>query len=265
MEKPAPQPDHMPFVRLSNDETARYQRHIMLSQVGHDGQLKLKAARVLIVGVGGLGSPVAMYLAAAGIGHIGLVDPDAVEISDLQRQIIHSDRSLGKPKPESAAQRLADLNPFTRVSTYNVALDKKNAPDIIGPYDIVVDATDNFPSRYVLNEASHALGKPYVYGSIFRFEGQVSVFGMPGGPCYRCFLPNLPPPGSVPNAAEVGVLGVLPGTIGTIQATEVIKLVLNIGEPLVGRLLLYDALDMQFDTITLTKRLDCPVCGHPSP
>lgn len=250
---------------LSPAELTRYARHLILPQVGSEGQLKLKAARVLVVGTGGLGSPISMYLAAAGVGHIGLVDFDVVDATNLQRQIVHSERTVGIPKVESAAQRLRDLNSHVAIQTYRVPLTSHNALDILAAYDVILDGTDNFPTRYLLNDACVILGKPLVYGSIFRFEGQASVFGAKGGPCYRCLLPQPPPPHLVPSCAEAGVLGILPGTIGTIQATEAIKLILGIGEPLIGRLLIYDALDMSFDFITLPKRAACPVCGeHPT-
>ncbi len=226
-----------------------------------DGQRRLNEASALVVGTGGLGSPIALYLAAAGIGRIGLVDYDVVDATNLQRQIVHSDTTVGVPKVVSAAERLRGLNPHIAIETYETPLTSRNALDILGGYDIILDGTDNFPTRYLLNDAAVLLGKPLVYGSVYRFEGQVSVFGASGGPCYRCMLPEPPPPHLVPSCAEAGVLGVLPGTIGTLQATEAIKLILGIGEPLVGRLLLYDALDMTFDTITIPKRSACPVCG----
>lgn len=246
---------------LTPAELARYGRHLTLPQVGIEGQQRLKAASVIVVGTGGLGSPIAMYLAAAGIGRIGLVDFDVVDASNLQRQIIHSDRAVGTPKVESAAARLRDLNPAIAIDSYPVPLTRHNALDILAGYDLILDGTDNFPTRYLLNDAAVMLGKMVVYGSIYRFEGQVSVFGAPDGPCYRCLLPEPPPPHLVPSCAEAGVLGVLPGTIGTLQATEAIKVILGIGEPLIGRLLLYDALDMSFETIKLSRRPNCPVCG----
>lgn len=250
---------------LPQAELARYARHLSLPQVGLEGQRKLKASSVLVVGTGGLGSPVSMYLAAAGVGRIGLVDFDVVDASNLQRQIVHGQSTLGVPKVDSAAARLRDMNPYVTVEPYRVLLTSQNALEILAGYDVIVDGTDNFPARYLLNDAAVLLGKPLVYGSIFRFEGQVSVFGLDDGPCYRCLLPDPPPPHLVPSCAEAGVLGVLPGTIGTIQATEAIKLLLGIGQPLVGRLLLYDALDMTFETIRLPKRSECPVCGdHPT-
>jgi adenylyltransferase/sulfurtransferase len=246
---------------LSPAEVVRYSRHLILPQVGNEGQRKLKAASVAVVGTGGLGSPVSMYLAAAGVGRIGLIDFDVVDASNLQRQIVHSNDTIGVSKVESAAQRLTGLNPYITVETHATPLTRHNALDILSRYDIIVDGTDNFPSRYLLNDAAVLLGKPNVYGSIFRFEGQASVFGTKEGPCYRCLVPQPPPPNLVPSCAEAGVLGVLPGVIGTIQANETLKLILGIGEPLIGRLLLYDALDMTFDTIKLPKRPNCPVCG----
>jgi sulfur-carrier protein adenylyltransferase/sulfurtransferase len=254
-------PAHPPDATLSPAELARYNRHIVLPQVGDEGQRRLKAASVIVVGTGGLGSPLALYLAAAGIGRIGLVDDDRVDDSNLQRQVVHSQPARGMPKVESAAARLRALNPFVTIDTYQARLTSDNALDILQPYDIILDGTDNFPARYLLSDAAVLLDKPLVYGSVFRFEGQVSVFGLPDGPCYRCLLPEPPPPYSVPSCAEAGVLGVLPGTIGTIQATEALKLILGIGAPLAGRLLLYDALDMSFDLITLPKRPDCPACS----
>ncbi|MBI5957287.1 MAG: molybdopterin-synthase adenylyltransferase MoeB, partial [Chloroflexi bacterium] len=250
---------------FSPEELTRYSRHIMLPQVGQQGQVRLKQASVIIVGTGGLGSPVSMYLAAAGIGRLGLVDFDTVDVSNLQRQIVHSESTLGMRKVDSAEMRLRGINPHITLETHHVPLNRTNALDILRSYDLIVDGTDNFPSRYLLNDAAVMLGKPLVYGSIYRFEGQVSVFGLKDGPCYRCLLPVPPPPHLVPSCAEAGVFGILPGTIGTIQATEVIKLLLGIGEPLVGRLLLYDALDLSFEMIKLPKRANCPVCGpHPT-
>lgn len=250
---------------LTPDEQRRYARHLTLPHVGPEGQRKLKQARVLIAGAGGLGSASALYLAAAGVGRLGLVDFDVVDASNLQRQVIHGESTLGLPKVESAARRLRDLNPHIAVETYHDKLTSHNALDVLSRYDVVVDGTDNFAARYLLNDACMLTGKPLIYGAVYRFEGQVSVFGLPGGPCYRCLLPEPPPPGSVPSCAEAGVLGVLPGTIGTLQATEALKLVLGAGEPLAGRLLLYDALAMTFDTIRLPKRADCPACGaHPT-
>ena len=246
---------------FSEIERARYARHLRLPQLGGAGQQRLKDSRVVIVGTGGLGSPVAMYLAAAGVGTLGLVDYDAVDLSNLQRQIIHGEATLGSRKVDSAVRRLADINPNVRLQTYDTPLTSDNAFGILGRYDLIIDGTDNFATRYLLNDAAVMLGKPLVYGSVFQFEGQVSVFGMPDGPCYRCMMPIPPSPDQVPNCADAGVLGVLPGTIGTIQATEAIKLIAGIGEPLAGRLLLYDALDMSFDMIRVPKRTDCPVCG----
>ncbi|MCY4599935.1 MAG: molybdopterin-synthase adenylyltransferase MoeB [Acidobacteria bacterium] len=233
-----------------------------MPEVGMDGQLKLKAASVLCVGAGGLGSPVAMYLAAAGVGRIGIVDFDVVDYSNLQRQIIHGTPDVGRPKLESARDSLAAINPEVRIETHNLALSSGNALDLFREYDIIVDGTDNFPTRYLVNDACVLLGKPNCYGSIFRFEGQASVFGAPGGPCYRCLYPEPPPPGLVPSCAEGGVLGILPGVVGTIQATEAVKLIMGAGEPLIGRFLIYDALRMRFRELKLRKDPDCPVCGE---
>jgi sulfur-carrier protein adenylyltransferase/sulfurtransferase len=250
---------------LDNQEIRRYSRHLLLPEVGLEGQKRLKAASVLLIGAGGLGSPAALYLAAAGIGRIGLVDYDVVEYSNLQRQIIHGTGDVGRPKLHSARDRILEINPNVDVVLYEQALDSGNALDIIEGYDVIIDGTDNFPTRYLVNDACVLLGKPNVYGSIFRFEGQASVFDAKEGPCYRCLFPEPPPPGMVPSCAEGGVLGVLPGIIGTIQATEAIKLILETGDPLVGRLLLYDALEMSFDEVHLQKNPDCPVCGeHPT-
>jgi molybdopterin/thiamine biosynthesis adenylyltransferase/rhodanese-related sulfurtransferase len=246
---------------LTTDEIERYARHLILPDVGVEGQQRLKAARVLIIGAGGLGSPVALYLAAAGVGTLGVVDFDVVDISNLQRQILHGTKDVGRSKLESARARLHDVNPHVRVETYETRLTSANALDILGDYDIVVDGTDNFATRYLTNDACVLLGKPNVYGSIFRFEGQASVFGLLDGPCYRCLFPEPPPPGSVPSCAEGGVFGVLPGIVGTIQATETIKLILGIGETLAGRLLLIDAQSMQFRAMTLRKDPACPACG----
>jgi len=247
---------------ISQAELLRYGRHLILPEVGLQGQRKLKAAAVLIVGAGGLGSPLALYLAAAGVGRIGIVDFDRVEESNLQRQILHGTSSVGRPKLESAKARLLDLNPGVRVDTYETRLTSENALDILSPYDIVVDGTDNFPTRYLVNDACVLLGKPNVYGSIFRFEGQASVFDAARGPCYRCLYPEPPPPGLVPSCAEGGVLGVLPGVIGVIQGIETIKLILGGGEPLIGRLLLFDALAMTFRELALRKDPACPLCGE---
>jgi molybdopterin/thiamine biosynthesis adenylyltransferase/rhodanese-related sulfurtransferase len=249
-------------IELSNEEIRRYSRHLIMPEVGMAGQKKLKAASVLLIGAGGLGSPLAMYLAAAGLGRIGLVDYDVVSYSNLQRQIIHGSSDVGRSKLESAADRVRDINPFVQVDLYDVPLTSENALEIFEPYDIIIDGTDNFPTRYLTNDACVLLGKPNVYGSIFRFEGQASVFYAEEGPCYRCLFPEPPPPGLVPSCAEGGVLGVLPGTVGAIQATEAIKLILGQGESLIGRLLLYDALNMSFDQVRLRKNPDCPVCGE---
>ncbi len=251
--------------QLSHEEIRRYSRHLIMPEVGMAGQRKLKEASVLCVGAGGLGSPLLLYLAAAGVGHIGLVDFDVVDESNLQRQIIHGTSALGQSKMESAKRRLLDLNPFIEITGYEEPLTSANALDIIPHYDIVADGTDNFQTRYLTNDACVMLGKPNVYGSIFRFEVQASVFYAKEGPCYRCLFPEPPPPGLVPSCAEGGVLGVLPGVIGTIQATEVVKLIIGQGEPLIGRLLLYDALEMSFTTLKLRKNPDCVVCSdHPT-
>ena len=249
---------------LSNEEIARYSRHIIMPEVGIEGQRKLKAASVLLIGTGGLGSPTSLYLAAAGIGRMGLVDYDVVDESNLQRQVIHGTSTVGVRKVDSAEKRLRDLNPDIQVDKYNVPLTSDNALELFEPYDIIIDGTDNFPTRYLVNDACVKLGKPNVYGSIFRFEGQLSVFYAEEGPCYRCMFPEPPPPGLVPSCAEGGVLGILPGTIGTMQATEAIKLILGIGNPMIGRMLLYDALNMEFNTIRIRKHPDCPVCGVPA-
>jgi adenylyltransferase/sulfurtransferase len=252
-------------VELTRDEVLRYSRHLTLDEVGIEGQQRLKAARVLCIGAGGLGSPAAMYLAAAGVGTIGLVDDDAVDVSNLQRQIIHGTTDVGRSKLDSASDRLREINPHTRIEAHGVRFGEQNALDLVSAYDVVVDGTDNFPTRYLVNDACVLAGRPNAYGSISRFEGQASVFAAPQGPCYRCLHPEPPPPGLIPSCAEGGVLGVLPGIIGTIQATEAVKLILGIGEPLVGRFLLYDALRMQFRVIRLPKDPDCPVCGtHPT-
>ena len=250
---------------LSHDEVQRYSRHLILPDVGMVGLEKLKQASALIVGAGGLGSPVAMYLAAAGIGRLGLVDYDVVDVTNLQRQIIHGTKDIGRPKLESAKERILDINPHVQVDLYEVPFTSANALEIARPYDILIDGTDNFPTRYLVNDVCVLLGKPNAYGSIFRFEGQVSVFAHQDGPCYRCLYPEPPPPGLVPSCAEGGVLGVLPGTVGTLQATEAIKVLLGIGEPLVGRLLIFDALAMDFTTLKVRKNPNCPVCGnHPT-
>jgi sulfur-carrier protein adenylyltransferase/sulfurtransferase len=249
-------------VDLSNEEIARYSRHLIMPEVALDGQKTLKQARVLTIGAGGLGSPLAMYLAAAGIGTIGIVDFDVVDESNLQRQIIHGTSDLGRPKLESAREKIEDINPNVSVETFGEPLSSENALEIFEDFDVIVDGTDNFPTRYLVNDASVLTGKPNVYGSIFRFEGQASVFYAEEGPCYRCLYPEPPPPGLVPSCAEGGVLGILPGAIGTIQATETVKLILGIGEPLIGRLLLYDALGMRFREMKLRKDPNCPVCGE---
>jgi len=246
---------------LTNDEIKRYSRHLIMPEVGVDGQRKLKAARVLCIGAGGLGSPVTLYLAAAGVGRIGIVDFDTVDFSNLQRQVLHGTPDVGRPKLQSARDRLTAINPEVQIDTFETSLTSKNALDLFRDYDVIVDGTDNFPTRYLVNDACVLLGKPNAYGSIFRFEGQASVFGFPGGPCYRCLYPEPPPPGLVPSCAEGGVLGVLPGVIGTIQATEAIKLILGAGQPLVGRLLLYDAFNMRFRELKLRRDPACPVCG----
>ncbi len=246
---------------LSHDEILRYSRHLLIPEVGLEGQRKLKAASILVIGTGGLGSPVALYLAAAGVGRIGLVDYDVVDYSNLQRQVIHGMSTLDDLKVESARNRMLDLNPDIQVETYNEPFTSENAMRIAADYDVIIDGTDNFPTRYLTNDVCVLLGKPNVYGSIFRFDGQVSVFDARRGPCYRCLFPEPPPPGLVPSCAEGGVLGVLPGTIGTIQATEAIKLVLDIGEPLIGKLMLFNALDMSFDFVKLRKHPQCKVCG----
>jgi len=250
---------------LDADEIKRYSRHLIMPEMGMDGQRRLKAGSVLCVGAGGLGSPAAMYLAAAGVGTIGIVDYDVVDFSNLQRQIIHGTPDVGRSKLASAKDRLTAINPHVNIQTYETALSSENALKLFEPYDVILDGTDNFPTRYLTNDACVLLGKPNAYGSIFRFEGQASVFGAKDGPCYRCLYPEPPPPGLVPSCAEGGVLGVLPGIIGVIQATESIKLLTGIGEPLVGRFLIYDALKMRFRELKLRKDPECPVCGaHPT-
>jgi adenylyltransferase/sulfurtransferase len=246
---------------LSHEEILRYSRHLLIPNLGLEGQRKLKSASVLVIGTGGLGSPVALYLAAAGVGRIGLVDYDVVDFSNLQRQVIHGTATLGRLKVESARRRLLDLNPAIAVTTYNEPFSAANARRIAADYQVIVDGSDNFPTRYLSNDLCVLTGKPNVYGSVYRFEGQVSVFDARRGPCYRCLFPEPPPPGLVPTCAEGGVLGVLPGTIGTLQATEALKLILGIGEPLIGRLLLYSALEGSFETIKLRKNPQCKVCG----
>jgi len=247
---------------LTTDDLSRYSRHLILPEVGMEGQQKLKAARVLCVGTGGLGSPLAFYLTAAGVGTLGLVDFDVVDASNLQRQIIHSTKDIGRKKLDSAEEKLKALNPAINIVKHETMLTSANAMEILKDYDIVADGTDNFPTRYLVNDACVLLGKPNVYGSIFRFEGQASVFATEQGPCYRCLYPEPPPPGLVPSCAEGGVLGILPGLVGVIQATEVIKLILGKGESLIGRLLLVDALSMRFRELKLRKNPECPVCGQ---
>ena len=246
---------------LSKEEVLRYSRHLIMPEVGMEGQLKLKAAKVLMVGAGGLGAPLGMYLAAAGVGRIGVVDFDVVDHTNLQRQIIHGTKDVGRKKLDSAADTMLDINPYVQVDKYEVALNSDNALELFKEYDLVIDGTDNFPTRYLVNDACVLLKKPNVYGSIFRFEGQATVFAYPGGPCYRCLYPEPPPPGLVPSCAEGGVLGILPGMIGIVQATEAVKLILGSGEPLVGRLLLYDALAMRFRELKLRRNPECPACG----
>ncbi|MGQ0670931.1 MAG: molybdopterin-synthase adenylyltransferase MoeB [Actinomycetota bacterium] len=247
---------------FTEDQVTRYARHIILPQIGGAGQAKLLDARVLAIGAGGLGSPVSMYLAAAGIGTLGILDFDRVDLTNLQRQILHSTADVGRPKVESAVDRLRAINPTIEVISHDTILSSANAFEILEPYDIIVDGTDNFPVRYLVNDATQMLGKPLVYGSIYQFDGQATVF-MPGqeAPCYRCLFPQPPPPGTVPSCAEGGVFGVLPGIVGCIQATEAIKLITGIGEPLVGRLLIFDALAMEFTTVNVRWDADCPVCG----
>ncbi len=254
-------------VRLTNEQILRYSRHLILPEVGMVGQKKLRAASVLVIGAGGLGCPISLYLTAAGIGRLGLVDFDVVDRTNLQRQILYGESVIGVPKVEAAAERLKDLNPDVEIETYSVKLTSENALQIMSDYDIIVDGTDNFPTRYLTNDAAVILGKPYIYGSIFRFEGQVSVFlsrpfnGFERGPCYRCLFPAPPPPGAVPSCAEGGVLGVLPGIIGAIQTAEAIKLILGIGEPLIGKMMLIDTLRMEFRTVKIRRNPNCPVCG----
>jgi len=249
---------HIP---LSKDEILRYSRHLIMPEVGMEGQLKLKKAKVMCIGTGGLGAPLSLYLAAAGVGRIGLIDFDSVDVTNLQRQVLFGTGDVGRPKIEAAYSRLHDVNPEIQIDRFEERLTSENALDILKDYDIVVDGTDNFPTRYLVNDACVLLGKTNVYGSIFRFEGQITIFGYPGGPCYRCLYPEPPPPGLVPSCAEGGVLGVLPGIVGTIQAAETLKLILGKGEPLVGRLLLFDALAMKFRELKLRRNPECPVCG----
>ena len=248
-------------VTLSKEEILRYSRHLIMPEVGMEGQLKLKKASVLLVGAGGLGAPLGMYLAAAGIGRIGLVDFDVVDFTNLQRQVIHGTKDVGRKKLDSAFETMSDINPFVQLDRHETALTSENAMEIFRDYNIIVDGTDNFPTRYLVNDACVLMGKPNVYGSIFRFEGQATVFAYPGGPCYRCLYPEPPPPGLVPSCAEGGVLGILPGIIGLVQATETVKLILGIGQTLVGRLMLYDALGMKFREMKLRRDPECPVCG----
>jgi len=250
-----------PEAVLSNDEILRYSRHLIMPEVGMDGQQKLKAAKVLCIGAGGLGSPLALYLTAAGVGTLGIVDFDVVDYTNLQRQIIHSTNDVGRKKLDSAADKLTAINPFLNLRTFETKLTSANALELFREFDIIADGTDNFPTRYLVNDACVIAGKPNVYGSIFRFEGQASVFGTEDGPCYRCLYPEPPPPGLVPSCAEGGVLGILPGLVGVIQATETIKLILGQGDALVGRLLLIDALGMKFRELKLRRNPDCPVCG----
>jgi len=250
---------------LSKEENQRYSRHLIMPEVGMEGQLKLAKAKVLMIGAGGLGAPLGLYLAAAGVGRLGIVDFDVVDYTNLQRQITFSTNDVGRPKIQAAKERLAGMNPSIRIDTYETRLTSSNALDIFRDYDIIVDGTDNFPTRYLVNDACVLLNKPNVYGSIFRFEGQTTVFHYPGGPCYRCLYPEPPPPGLVPSCAEGGVLGVLPGIVGALQAMETIKLIIGIGEPLNGRLLLFDALGMRFRELRLRRNPACPVCGdHPT-
>jgi len=250
-----------PLPTLDRDEIGRYSRHVLLPELGLDGQRRIKAGRVLLVGAGGLGSPAALYLAAAGVGRLSLVEFDRVDVTNLQRQVLHGTKDVGRPKAESARDRLRDLNPHVSLAIHDVRLDAGNALALVRDHDLVVDGTDNFATRYLLNDACVLADRPYVHASIFRFDGQASVFATAGGPCYRCLYPSPPAPGEVPSCAEGGVLGVLPGLLGTIQATEALKLLAGIGQPLVGRLLLVDALAMQFRTVNVRRDPDCPACG----
>ena len=252
---------HPAAATLTNEEILRYSRHLIMPEVGMEGQLKLRAARVLLVGTGGLGAPVGLYLTAAGVGHIGLVDFDVVDFTNLQRQVTFGTSDVGKPKTEAARARLSNLNPDVQITSYETKLTSENALELFRDYDVVVDGTDNFPTRYLVNDGCLLLGKPNVYGSIFRFEGQVTVFGMPDGPCYRCLYPEPPPAGLVPSCAEGGVLGVLPGIVGSLQALETIKLIIGRGESLAGRLVLFDALALRFGEVRLRKNSHCPMCG----
>jgi len=250
---------------LTSDELRRYGRHLVLPEIGREGQLKLKQARVLVVGAGGLGSPAALYLAAAGVGTIGLVEFDRVDETNLQRQILYGSDDVGRPKVDAARERLVAANPLIRIEAHAMRFDLDNARQLVAGYDLVLDGSDNFPTRYLVNDACVLEGRPDVWGAVFRFEGQASIFAAPGGPCYRCLFPEPPPPGSVPSCAEAGVFGVLPGIIGTIQAAEAIRWVTGVGAPLVGRLLLFDALAMRFREVRLPKSPDCPVCSdHPT-
>jgi adenylyltransferase/sulfurtransferase len=262
-------------IELNKDEILRYSRHLILPEVGMEGQLKLKQAKILMVGAGGLGAPLGLYLAASGVGRIGIVDFDVVDFTNLQRQVIHGTKDVGRKKLDSAAESMQDINPYLQVDKFDTAISSENALEIIKDYDMVIDGTDNFPTRYLINDACVLLKKPNVYGSIFRFEGQATIYGYPGGtidgksylqgPCYRCSYPEPPPPGLVPSCAEGGVLGILPGIIGLVQATEAVKLILGIGEPLIGRLMLYDALGMRFREMRVRRNPECPVCGdHPT-
>ena len=259
--KTGPLTGQAPAASLNNEEILRYSRHLIMPEVGMEGQLKLKAAKVLCIGTGGLGAPLGLYLAAAGVGHIGLVDFDVVDFTNLQRQVTFCTSDVGKPKTQAAQARLSNLNPDVQITTYETKLTSENALELFKDYDIIVDGTDNFPTRYLVNDACVLLGKPNVYGSIFRFEGQVTVFGMPDGPCYRCLYPEPPPPGLVPSCAEGGVLGVLPGIVGSLQALETIKLIIGRGQSLAGRLVLFDALAVKFRELRLRKNHHCPVCG----
>ena len=252
-------------VCFSPEEIKRYSRHLIMPEVAMAGQKRLKAARVLLIGAGGLGSPLGLYLAAAGVGRIGLVDFDVVDHTNLQRQILHTTADVGRPKLQSAREHLSAINPDVQLDLYETRLTSENVREIFGPYDVIIDGTDNFPTRYLVNDACVLMNKPNVYGSIFRFDGQASVFYPPHGPCYRCLYPEPPPPGMVPSCAEGGVLGILPGVIGVIQATEAIKLILGNGRPLIGRLVLYDALDMTFRELKVRRNVNCPLCGdHPT-
>jgi adenylyltransferase/sulfurtransferase len=254
--------DQTPDVEFSKAEYERYSRHLIMPEVALEGQKKLKASSVLLIGMGGLGSPLGMYLAAAGVGKLGLLDFDTVDFTNLQRQVMYSTDDVGKPKAEASAARLQGINPFLEIEIHKTRLSSDNAMELFKDYDIIIDGTDNFPTRYLVNDACVLLGKPNVYGSIFRFEGQVTVFHAQEGPCYRCLYPEPPPPGLVPSCAEGGVLGILPGVVGLMQATEAVKLICGIGEPLIGRLVLYDALAMQFKELKLRKDPNCPVCGE---